>query len=53
MTIKSTYLMPFCVISALFSIPSLTYIYENMLDWYGWQLKSPKLKRLEVLIVTL
>ena len=45
--------MPFHAMSALISIPSLTYFYEHMLDGYGWQLRSPKPKSLEALIVTL
>ena len=45
--------MPFHVMSALISIRRLTYFYENMSDRYGRQLKSPKPKSLEALIMTL
>ena len=37
--------MPFHAMSALISIPSLTYFYENMSDGYGQQLKLPKSKK--------
>ena len=42
---KATYLMPFCPISGLISMSSLTYFMKIMLDGHGRQLKSPKSKK--------